>query len=213
MVRPARSGLRRRYAATHGPVAQRIERRTSNPCAEVRLLPGPLRGKVRPAARAMMTFPRSDFDPLRTWPRRAKPAAPADESVQGSGSAAAGTNPLCDRFGMRALSTRVCLLACPARSQPHRPVSAWTFLRFECLLFRVRQVRNILGKPPSPQTTMSFRRDLLAFEVMAGSLATVLICDDEPSLRELIRVSFFCLCEPVRADEPQPDKRAKGRVA
>src|SRR2546423_7539206 len=25
-----------------GPVAQRIERRTSNPCAEVRLLPGPL---------------------------------------------------------------------------------------------------------------------------------------------------------------------------
>jgi hypothetical protein len=28
-----------------GPVAQRIERRTSNPCAEVRLLPGPFRGQ------------------------------------------------------------------------------------------------------------------------------------------------------------------------
>ena len=27
-------------------------------------------------------------------------------------------------------------------------------------------------------------------EAMAGSLATVLICDDEPSLRELIRVSL-----------------------
>jgi len=37
---------------------------------------------------------------------------------------------------------------------------------------------------------LSFRRDLLACEVMAGSLATVLICDDEPSLRELIRVSL-----------------------
>ena len=30
------------YPPPHGPVAQRIERRTSNPCAEVRLLPGPL---------------------------------------------------------------------------------------------------------------------------------------------------------------------------
>ncbi len=37
----AQSGLEPGYPAAHGPVAQRIERRTSNPCAEVRLLPGP----------------------------------------------------------------------------------------------------------------------------------------------------------------------------
>jgi CheY-like chemotaxis protein len=37
---------------------------------------------------------------------------------------------------------------------------------------------------------MSFSRDLLACTQMAGVLATVLICDDEPSLRELIRVSL-----------------------
>src|SRR6266542_6460738 len=38
-----------------GPVAQRIERRTSNPCAEVRLLPGPCRRKSGRFA-AMMIF-------------------------------------------------------------------------------------------------------------------------------------------------------------
>src|SRR2546422_10930812 len=37
---------------------------------------------------------------------------------------------------------------------------------------------------------LSFTRDLLACEQMAGFLATVLICDDEPSLRELIRISL-----------------------
>jgi len=48
---------------------------------------------------------------------------------------------------------------------------------------------------------MSFRRDLLAFEVMAGSLATVLICDDEPSLRELIRVSLVGPYRFAEADD------------
>ncbi len=115
-ARPIRFRRRRRYAAAHGPVAQRIERRTSNPCAEVRLLPGPLRGAIRPAARAMMIAPRSRFDPLRSWPPRAKPVPAADQSVQGRCSAAAGTNPLRDRLPVRALSAGVCLLACPARS-------------------------------------------------------------------------------------------------
>jgi CheY-like chemotaxis protein len=36
----------------------------------------------------------------------------------------------------------------------------------------------------------SFGGYLLPLEEMAGFLATVLICDDEPSLRELIRVSL-----------------------
>ena len=36
-------------------------------------------------------------------------------------------------------------------------------------------------------------------EAMAGSLATVLICDDEPSLRELIRIS---LDGPYRSQRP-----------
>ena len=48
---------------------------------------------------------------------------------------------------------------------------------------------------------MSFRRDLLAFQVMAGSLATVLICDDEPSLRELIRVSLVGPYRFAEADD------------
>jgi DNA-binding response OmpR family regulator len=38
-------------------------------------------------------------------------------------------------------------------------------------------------------------------ERMAGSLATVLICDDEPSLRELIRVSLDGPYEFVEADD------------
>jgi CheY-like chemotaxis protein len=49
--------------------------------------------------------------------------------------------------------------------------------------------------------TMSFSRDLIAFEVMAGSLATVLICDDEPSLRELIRVSLAGRYRFAEADD------------
>jgi len=48
---------------------------------------------------------------------------------------------------------------------------------------------------------LSFRRDLLACEVMAGSLATVLICDDEPSLRELIRVSLVGPYQFAEADD------------
>lgn len=38
-------------------------------------------------------------------------------------------------------------------------------------------------------------------ETMAGSLATVLICDDEPSLRELIRVSLDGPYQFVEADD------------
>ena len=38
-------------------------------------------------------------------------------------------------------------------------------------------------------------------EPMAGSLATVLICDDEPSLRELIRLSLDGPYEFVEADD------------
>lgn len=38
-------------------------------------------------------------------------------------------------------------------------------------------------------------------ERMAGSLATVLICDDEPSLRELIRISLDGPYEFVEADD------------
>ncbi len=38
-------------------------------------------------------------------------------------------------------------------------------------------------------------------ERMAGSLATVLICDDEPALRELIRVSLEGQYEFVEADD------------
>jgi CheY-like chemotaxis protein len=48
---------------------------------------------------------------------------------------------------------------------------------------------------------MSFSRDLIAFAVMAGSLATVLICDDEPSLRELIRVSLVGPYRFAEADD------------
>ena len=122
--------------------------------------------------------------------RCAGSAETAAESVEWGSAAATGTDPLCNRLPMRALSARMCLLPCPAGAQSHRPVSAWALLRLECLLLRVRQVRNILGKPQLAHMALSFRRDLLACEVMAGSLATVLICDDEPSLRELIRVSL-----------------------
>src|SRR5437879_13832884 len=38
-------------------------------------------------------------------------------------------------------------------------------------------------------------------QLMAGSLATVLICDDEPSLRELIRVSLVGPYRFAEADD------------
>ena len=69
-------------------------------------------------------------------------------SVEGGGPAAARTDPLRDRLCMRALLARTGLLAGPAGAQPHRPVSTWALLRLELgLLFRVRQVADILGKP------------------------------------------------------------------
>ncbi len=46
------------YPPPHGPVAQRIERRTSNPCAEVRLLPGPSFGTDGTSAAAHKPLPR-----------------------------------------------------------------------------------------------------------------------------------------------------------
>jgi hypothetical protein len=70
-------------------------------------------------------------------------------SVEGGGPTAARTDPFRDRLRVRALLARTGLLARPARAQPHRPVSAWALLRLELgLLFRVRQVWDILGKPP-----------------------------------------------------------------
>ena len=70
-------------------------------------------------------------------------------SVEGGGPTAARTDPLRDRLRVRALLARTGLLAGPAGAQPHRPVSAGALLRLELgLLFRVRQVADILGKPP-----------------------------------------------------------------
>jgi hypothetical protein len=70
-------------------------------------------------------------------------------SVEGGGPAAARTDPLRDRLRVRALLAWTRLLAGPAGAQPHRPVPAGTLLRLELgLLFRVRQVADILGKPP-----------------------------------------------------------------
>jgi hypothetical protein len=68
---------------------------------------------------------------------------------EGSGPTAAWTDPLRDRLRVRALLARTRLLARPARAQPHRPVPAWALFRLEFgLLFRVRHVGDILGKPP-----------------------------------------------------------------
>jgi hypothetical protein len=70
-------------------------------------------------------------------------------SVEGSGPTAARTDPLRDRLRVRALLAWAGLLAGPAGAQPHRPVAAGALLRLELgLLFRVRQVADILGKPP-----------------------------------------------------------------
>jgi len=46
-----------------------------------------------------------------------------------------------------------------------------------------------------------FRAGSASMEAMTGFLATVLICDDEPSLRELIRVSLDGPYEFVEADD------------
>src|SRR3982751_5005914 len=46
-----------------------------------------------------------------------------------------------------------------------------------------------------------FQMGSASMEAMAGSLATVLICDDEPSLRELIRVSLDGPYQFVEADD------------
>ena len=70
-------------------------------------------------------------------------------SVEGCSPTAARADPLGDRLRMRALVARTRLLAGPAGAQPHRPVPAGALLRLELgLLFRVRQVADILGKPP-----------------------------------------------------------------
>jgi CheY-like chemotaxis protein len=59
---------------------------------------------------------------------------------------------------------------------------------------------------------MSFSRDLIAFAVMAGSLATVLICDDEPSLRELIRVSLVGPYRFAEADDGEESLEVARRL-
>ena len=75
-------------------------------------------------------------------------------------------------------------------------------LRLELgLLFRVRQVADILGKPPVRTYGYVFEGGIcLHAGQMAGALATVLICDDEPSLRELIRISLDGPYEFAEAD-------------
>lgn len=49
-------------------------------------------------------------------------------------------------------------------------------------------------------------------EWMAGSLATVLICDDEPSLRELIRISLDGPYQFVEADDGEESLELARRV-
>jgi two-component system, OmpR family, phosphate regulon response regulator PhoB len=46
-----------------------------------------------------------------------------------------------------------------------------------------------------------FQLGSASIKLMAGFLATVLICDDEPSLRELIRISLAGPYEIVEADD------------
>ena len=49
-------------------------------------------------------------------------------------------------------------------------------------------------------------------QAMSGSLATVLICDDEPSLRELIRISLDGPYEFVEADDGEESLALARRV-
>jgi adenylate cyclase len=49
-------------------------------------------------------------------------------------------------------------------------------------------------------------------EAMAGFLATVLICDDEPALRELIRISLDGPYEFVEADDGEESLELARRV-
>jgi hypothetical protein len=85
----------------------------------------------------------------KTLDPRLHPLDAYANSVEGSSSTAARTNPFRDGFAVRALSARMGLLARPACAQPHRPVPAGALLRLELgLLFRVCQVGDILGKPP-----------------------------------------------------------------
>jgi hypothetical protein len=116
--------------------------------------------------------PKRDFESVRggsTPPGATARESPApcagQKSVQGRRSAAARADPLPHGLAASAALSRPCLLPRPARAQTHRPVAARALLRLELsLLFRVRQVRNILGKRQSVQMAMSFSRDLLACE-------------------------------------------------
>src|SRR5438445_11523038 len=80
-------------------------------------------------------------------------------------------------------------------------MAAWALLRLECLVLRVRQVRKILGIGRLNKDGYVFQSGSACIRVMAGSLATVLICDDEPSLRELIRVSLVGPYRFAEADD------------
>jgi CheY-like chemotaxis protein len=57
-----------------------------------------------------------------------------------------------------------------------------------------------------------FRPGSASMERMAGSLATVLICDDEPSLRELIRISLDGPYQFVEADDGEESLELARRV-
>src|SRR6266508_5118228 len=65
-----------------GPVAQRIERRTSNPCAEVRLLPGPLTDRSPARLSSQDDFARFRVSiPACVCRSRQKPASAPKSSV------------------------------------------------------------------------------------------------------------------------------------
>src|ERR1035437_10048535 len=69
-----RGGTRARAYSSSGPVAQWIERRTSNPCAEVRFLPGPIL-REKSAGKAGEDFSR--YDPgVRVFAPLAPEASP-----------------------------------------------------------------------------------------------------------------------------------------
>jgi DNA-binding response OmpR family regulator len=79
-------------------------------------------------------------------------------------------------------------------------VPALAFLGlFETLFGWLRQAASSYGTLP----IVCLVQDLLPWGRMTGSLATVLICDDEPSLRELIRISLGGSYSFAEADDGQ----------
>jgi DNA-binding response OmpR family regulator len=59
---------------------------------------------------------------------------------------------------------------------------------------------------------VSFVLDVLALRAMTGARATVLICDDEPSIRELIRVSLDGEYSFAEADDGEQSLEIARRI-